>query len=71
MIRRLNRGAKVMFFKHRQRKGDQVRLAEVTGYSESHISNVLNYRRRIPQSLANAMYRMTYRRLKNSELAAA
>jgi len=46
-----------------------VRLAEVTGYSESHISNVLNYRRSIPQSLANAMYRMSYRRLKNTEIA--
>jgi DNA-binding transcriptional regulator YdaS (Cro superfamily) len=69
MRRRLNRGAKVGFFKNRQRIGDQKRLADVTGYSESHISNVLNYRRRIPQSLANAMYRMTYRRLKNEELA--
>ena len=69
MSRKLNRGAKVMFFKYRQRKGDQVRLADVTGYSESHISNVLNYRRRIPQLLANAMYRMTYRRLKNEEFA--
>ena len=69
MSRKLNRGAKVMFFKHRQRKGDQVRLADVTGYSESHISNVLNYRRRIPQLLVNVMYRMTYRRLKNEEFA--
>lgn len=70
MRRKLNRGAKVGFFKNRQRRGDQQRLAEVTGYSESHISNVLNYRRRIPQLLANAMYRMTYRRIKNEDLAA-
>jgi DNA-binding transcriptional regulator YdaS (Cro superfamily) len=62
-------GEKVAFFTRRQRRGDQVRLAEVTGYSESHISNVLNYRRTIPQLLANAMYRMTYRRLKNTEIA--
>ena len=70
MRRKLNRGAKVGFFKNRQRRGDQQRLAEVTGYSESHISNVLNYRRRIPQLLANAMYRMTYRRIKNKDLVA-
>ena len=70
MNRKLNRGAKVGFFKNRQRRGDQQRLAEVTGYSESHISNVLNYRRRIPQLLANAMYRMTYRRIKNEDLVA-
>ncbi len=70
MRRKLNRGAKVGFFKNRQRRGDQQRLAEVTGYSESHISNVLNYRRRIPQLLANAMYRMTYRRIKNEDLVA-
>ena len=68
MRRKLNRGAKVGFFKNRQRRGDQQRLAEVTGYSESHISNVLNYRRRIPQLLANAMYRMTYRTIKNKDL---
>ena len=70
MRRKVNRGAKVGFFKNRQRRGDQQRLAEVTGYSESHISNVLNYRRRIPQLLANAMYRMTYRRIKNEDLVA-
>ena len=70
MRRKLNRGAKVGFFKNRQRRGDQQRLAEVTGYSESHISNVLNYRRRIPQLLANAMYRMIYRRIKNEDLVA-
>ena len=70
MRRKLNRGAKVGFFKNRQRRGDQQRLAETTGYSESHISNVLNYRRRIPQLLVNAMYRMTYRRIKNEDLVA-
>ena len=70
MRRKLNRGAKVGFFKNRQRRGDQQRLAEVTGYSESHISNVLNYRRSVPQLLANAMYRMTYRRIKNEDLVA-
>lgn len=70
MNRKLNRGAKLGFFKGRQRRGDQQRLAEVTGYSESHISNVVNYRRSIPQTLANAMYRMTYRRIKNKDLVA-
>jgi Ethanolamine utilization protein EutJ (predicted chaperonin) len=70
-MRKLNRTAKQAFYAARNRKGDVTRLAEATGYSTSHISNVLAGRRRVPQELANEMYRISSRRMKNSEKAIA
>jgi len=66
---KLNRTAKLNFFKARQRQGDVTRVAETTGYSESHVSNVVAGRRSVPQVMANEMYNITRRRMKNSELA--
>ena len=66
----LNRTAKLSFFKHRQRTGDLTRLSDETGYSVSHLSNVVNGNRRVNDTIANAMYMVTRRRMKNSELAA-
>jgi hypothetical protein len=67
----LNRTAKLSFFTHRQRTGDLTRLSEETGYSVSHLSNVTSLRRRVNNDIANAMYNLTRRRIKNSELASA
>jgi hypothetical protein len=67
----LNRTAKLSFFTHRQRSGDLTRLSEETGYSVSHLSNVTSLRRRVNNEIANAMYMLTRRRVKNSELAEA
>ena len=67
----LNRTAKVSFFTHRQRIGDLTRLSEETGYSVSHLSNVTSLRRRVNNDIANAMYNLTRRRVKNTELATA
>lgn len=69
MRRKLNRTAKQAFFSARQRKGDVTRLAEATGYSVSHVSNVVNGRRNVPQDLANEMYNISRRRMKNSDKA--
>jgi DNA-binding transcriptional regulator YdaS (Cro superfamily) len=66
--RKLNRTAKQAFFSARQRQGDATRLAEATGYSVSHVNNVIAGRRNVPQILANEMYNISRRRLKNSEL---
>ena len=66
--RKLNRTAKQAFFSARQRQGDAARLAEATGYSVSHVNNVIAGRRNVPQILANEMYNISRRRLKNSEL---
>lgn len=65
----LNRTAKLAFYKARRRNGDNTRLAEETGYSTSHLSNVTNSVRKVNNTIANAMYMLTRRRTKNSELA--
>jgi hypothetical protein len=66
--KKLNRTAKQAFFSARQRQGDAARLSEATGYSVSHVNNVISGRRNVPQILANEMYKISRRRLKNSEL---
>jgi hypothetical protein len=66
----LNRTAKLSFFTHRQRTGDLTRLSEETGYSVSHLSNITSLRRRVTDEIANAMYMLTRRRIKNAEFAA-
>jgi hypothetical protein len=67
----LNRTAKLSFFTHRQKQGDLTRLSEETGYSVSHLSNITSLRRRVTNEIANAMYMLTRRRVKNSEYAQA
>jgi len=66
--RRLNRTAKLAFYNARQRKGDTTRLAETTGYSVSHVSNIINGRRSVNQDVADAMYSMSRRRMRTIEL---
>ena len=65
----MNRTAKLAFFKARKRTGDTTRLAEETGYSVSHVSNVTSGTRRVNNTIANAMYMLTRRHTRNSELA--
>lgn len=64
--RRMNRTAILNFYKCRTLKGDNSRLADATGYSESHISNVKAGRRRVPTELANAMYYISRRRVRQT-----
>ena len=40
--RKMNRTAIRPYYRARQRQGDYTRLSEMTGYSVSHISNVVN-----------------------------
>ena len=67
-MRKLNRTAKLVFYNARQRKGDTARLSETTGYSTSHVSNIINGNRSVNQDVANAMYNMSRRRMKTIEL---
>jgi hypothetical protein len=67
---RLNRTAKQAFYNARKRSGDTARLAEMSGYSESHIRNVLNGYRNVTDELASAFYNISRRRMKNSQIAA-
>ena len=66
--RKLNRTACLAFYNARLSYGDVDRLAETTGYSTSHISNVLAGRRKVSNALADAMYSISRRRAKNSEV---
>ena len=61
----LNRTAKLVFFTHRRRQGDVTRIADETGYSVSHVTNMINGVRKINDTVANAMYMLTRRRQKN------
>jgi transcriptional regulator with XRE-family HTH domain len=67
-MRKLNRTAKLAFYNARQRKGDTTRLAEMTGYSVSHVSNIINGRRSVNDQVANALYSMSRRRMKTVDL---
>lgn len=62
--RRMNSTAILSFYTSRELKGDNTRLSKATGYSESHISNVKSGRRSINDKVANAMYSISRRRIK-------
>ena len=66
---KLNSTAKLAFYNARKRDGDVKRLAETTGYSVSHITNIMNGTRNINDEVANAMYKISARRQKVSEMA--
>jgi hypothetical protein len=66
--RRMNRTAILSFYNARYFNGDIARLSEKTGYSTSHISNVIAGRRSVSNTLADAMYYISCRRTKNSEV---
>jgi hypothetical protein len=63
----LNRTAKLSFFNNRKRRGDVTRIAGETGYSISHISNMTSGTRRVTDEVANIMYMVTRRRIKNNK----
>lgn len=67
----LNRTAKLAFFKARKRTGDVIRVADETGYSTRMVYYTISGERRVNDTIANAMYNLTRRRVKNSELATA
>jgi hypothetical protein len=66
---RLNSTAKLAFYNARRRQGDVTRLSEDTGYSTSHITNVINGNRSVNPTIADAMYNISRRRLRTSEMA--
>jgi len=68
-MRNLNRTAKLAFYTARKRNGDTNRLAEATGLTTRYVNYVLRGERGVNQTLANEMYNMSRRRMKNSELA--
>lgn len=71
MARKMNKTAKLAFYTARKRSGDTQRLAETTGYTTRFVNYVLSGERSVNDTLANQMYKMSYRRQKNSEYANA
>ena len=69
MSNKLNKTAKLAFYTARKREGDTARLAENTGYTTRFVNYVLAGERSVNDVLADAMYNLTRRRVKNSELA--
>jgi ABC-type molybdenum transport system ATPase subunit/photorepair protein PhrA len=63
---KLNRTAKQAFFTARKRSGDVSRISEMTGYSTSHVTSIMNGNRNVNDTVANAMYSISARRQKNS-----
>ena len=66
---KLNRTAKQAFFTARKRSGDASRISEMTGYSTSHVTSIMNGNRNVNDAVANAMYSISARRQKNSVVA--
>jgi ABC-type molybdenum transport system ATPase subunit/photorepair protein PhrA len=66
---KLNRTAKQAFFTARKRSGDASRISEMTGYSTSHVTSIMNGNRNVNDTVANAMYSISARRQKNSVVA--
>jgi len=71
MSSRLNKTAKLAFYTARNRQGDTARLAKTTGFTTRFVNYVLAGERSVNDVLANAMYSISRRRVKNSELAKA
>lgn len=63
---KLNCTAKQAFWNARKQDGDVQTISEVTGYSVSHVANVIAGRRRNNDIIADAMYHVSRRRVKNS-----
>jgi hypothetical protein len=71
MSNRLNKTAKLAFYTARKRQGDTARLSENTGFTTRFVNYVLAGERSVNDTLANAMYSISRRRVKNSELTNA
>lgn len=62
---KLNNNAKLAFYSARKRKGDASRIAFNTGYSLSHVSNIISGNRSVNPTIANALFTISKNRMKN------
>jgi hypothetical protein len=65
----LNRTAKLAFYNARERKNDTNQLSEITGYTPRFINYVKKGERKVNDTLANAMYNLAKKRVKNSTIS--
>ena len=68
MANRIPKLIKMTVFLSRKRRGDITRIAEDTNYSTSHVSRVTRGLRN-NETIMNHAYRISYRRVKNSDRA--
>jgi hypothetical protein len=71
VMAKLNKTAKLAFYQARERRGDTAKLAETTGFTTRFVNYVKAGERNVNDSLAGAMYNISRRRVKNSELKTA
>lgn len=64
---RMSNAQKVAYFASRKQHGDVTTISENTGYSQSHISNVLAGRRTVNKTIADGMYSVSQGRKRNSK----
>jgi len=62
---KLNNSAKLAFFTARRRDGDVSLISTHSGYSISHVSNILAGRRSVNDDVANVAYYLSVPRTKN------
>ena len=67
-FQKLNPVYKIVAFTEAKRRGDVARIADETGYTTSMVSKTLRGLRN-NESILSEAYRISYRRVKNSELA--
>lgn len=56
MAKKLSLNEKVSYFKTRKQPGDITNVADDTGYSVSHVSNIVAGRRNVNEVIGNALY---------------
>jgi len=67
-MKKLSWWDKVNYYKKRKRKGDIDLLQTISGYSKSHIYNMINFNRIASNSFANNLYLISFRRKRNEDL---
>jgi hypothetical protein len=65
---KLNNNAKLAYFTARRRSGDVTLISTHSGYSRSHVSNILAGRRSVNEDVANVAYYLTKPRKRNSQM---
>jgi hypothetical protein len=58
----LTNNYKLVAVAKRIKSGDQTRIANETGFTQSYVSKVLNGQHRFNESILNSAYRLVYRR---------
>ena len=64
---KMSNSQKMAYFTSRRQQGDLKTIAENTGYSPSHVSNVLAGRRAANKTMVNEMYSISQGRKRNKK----